>query len=1723
MSGARAKALLLVGVSLARIDATAAAGAAAPTAELAPTVAWRAQAVRFPVSDAEALAAARASDAARDSTHGDDGGDDGRAGAADSPWLPAAWAIGDETTAPVTVGPGKAAAFALLPLSLVRISRADATVPVRLRRVQSDGRAVAFLHEPGLPLGEGCTLVVEPPGAGGAWLVDAAKDVTITISRPVRIAPRSRWAEAEAALGRFLARDEAPGPRDGAASTSEGAEALLPVVPGASSVAWLVAAARAVGGDEARPWRRAFVRLSLATVWPTLAPWFERTALDLPFAGATGPEGVDDTAAEDRADADDATADDATADDDDATAADAADVDARPDREPKRWWRVTGPASVEITPTGGGVIEVQARRVRRGLVAAIPAEPADAAPASLELGDSAGRLARAEAPASAGATVRGAGAFPEARSVTSARGEPLGPILAARAALAAGHGPVTINLGAGTYLVRATWARPRRRLLTWIGDDDAPRALTLPAPGPPPGSSVTARAFVAAATVERGAAPALSTMLALLGELPPTTAPALAWRLRVAALAAYGADPDIRAAALDGVPLPDGAALLSLAPLLGPHGPRDHLRSRSIAAFDLAFRSAPLDPDARRRYLTAFRRDSVWRSVSAAPQGDQPAPASVRFVDTAGGASGTGDPSRAGTDLFALPPARPLTVDVPASAFDPERPVLLRLVVRGAAKARSVLIVDGASIAILPGPPTTLVELATVPGRHTLQVGGSAAAAPAMALVAATPVGPAPAEPTLAAEPNARLRSMVPAGDAASPTWFRLPAANLPGPVQITVRAAARSRPAASLGAPIPLLVHTDLGPFRSIDLVCDAPDPGFEPIGDGEAMCGAARFSVWLPPGARAISVVGPGDRPLLVTVAVRAPRPPPSRAETAPALATDGVHTASGAPPGAAPPTPYTAIAALSADLARAPDDVPRRAERALHLIDLGQYDLARQDLLRLAAADDGRWPPAVVARVDYAFGRYAAATAPTDLPRPSFASLDRAAAAPALAPNPAAPPPPPVILAPAIAALPETLWTKAHALAGADAATRFAGWQALHAETGAYAAGLAALDAAAELLATDPAPPGVAPLAFALAHTLLAEAQHSRVRRILLLAGALSRYRAIDGGSGGAGYERLVVDDSEARRGPGAEVRAALVAAPWPAAEAVVLRPGGGTSLELSLTDPVGAEVWLLCRPLRAASAAEARLSIRLDRNPPLDIVAAPGGVTTVPLGPLGAGRHVAEVTLASESAGYACAVRFVTDRPVGPDQDDRGVDLRHATKLTTVTQARPLSLRVLAPGALWIEGRTAAPGRPSRLDVVATPRGGGPAIRRLVTLPLAADAGARTEARRRLAVGRPAELLLPLAAVGEYDVTIASDGDPALVRLALREDAAGERPTPPGPWYLALGDDEPLAAGPIWPAWPPPLAPLAVAELGADAPSPGTFAVETRAGTRLDQDQDLPEVRASAELWLTFHRRERRSLVYYVGAGVRDYDGAFVGGARAGAYVIPTPGLRLSFTVSALAQPGADAWGLRARLRLSAPIERGPLIRLTPQLALFGAVGERGPNAATVDPQVHSRYAADHPLQLQARLTVRAAPFSDAKAEALTWVTSNSGPSVDHVGVGVVARWLGPAALGRALAVALSYRPSLRLADDHRTQTAFEQRTGAEVSWLATTSAAGRWLVVAGGEAVWSTTAAARITAWLGLRLELAGGRGTTDAFPPDEDFAPAFAPERPPSAQPGPSR
>jgi hypothetical protein len=1598
------------------------------------------------------------------------------------PFVPAAVA---EIAGEATVGPERGAALWLDALDVVRV-RAEPGARPRFQRVLGPGAggsnagARALLDEPGVAAAPGVWYLSQPPGRGDVWLIDAREPTRVTVERPVVRRGRLVWTDVQDEILDWIDADGAP--------------PELPLVDGSAGVRLTLAAERELGralvkldpalAPAVRSWRKASAVLALLPLRPLNQSFFFVDEVDLPGTG----DGVPLVTGDDELDR------------------------MQNQRAYRRAAAAESHAALELD--GPGVLRVETRAFLGRQIATRP----PVAVAVRSGGELLGRAVSDSGPARPPAALLPPPAFPSFTPLVTGDGDWVGERVAITLPLFPGRHRYEIELSGGPLIVRAAVARYRPRL----GQPDGPERFLADAragigAGPASqwlyarlerlaGNFTPPKAAMAELPklLAIGLRPADADALALLAALP-ARAPADVrgyWLLELArGLAGRGDGDGLRRllAGLAEVPPPE--VLGPLAELLPEPTLAERLRSAAVGALDIAWRARPADPGLVRRYAEAWRA-GAWSLLAPSDPGHGAPLRAATWLETPSPGPPGIPPDATPGALVRLPLGRPRRLRALPSPDGTRTPLAQVYVATPAATPGPVVLrVRGQRFATLALAPVEVLEVALPPGDHDVELDGPAGTVGFASLLP-------PPEVPLALDDSANLRHYWPIALGGEPLHVPLPDPRVPGPIRVALRALGGA------GDAIKVAIHTDVGERRVLTFYPGGPDPETRPVdpgaaparradGDG-AVSGEVTVTFRPPPGARELWLTAGGNVPIVASVAVRRYDAPPATV-----------------PPPASAPDPLARLAALSRTIADRADAADALAERAHLLFDLGQGDLARQDLVRLAGRA-ARLEDRLLARLD-------SWAEPTDIGLPNAARpVPLAPALLALAADPAVLTP----LVPAARAARERGAEAARTLLKGDdsmtgyLAARLGGSPLdlvrLYAQTGSLAVGLEAAAALARQVADDSqhAPRGAGALLYGLAARLGPEVDHPALRRAGVLGAALSRWETLEGTEANAGQERLYLLDAPPTTPVGA-VREALLAPPWSPRRAHTLMPGTAAALDVALgaAGHIAADIW--CQELKLGPDPGAcPVTVRVDGTDLRAGTVAPGQLVSTAPRALAAGKHHLEVGLGTGDPNVMASVRFLTDRTLSgappSAREERGyypVPVEKPAHMFAAEKTQPVQVTVLGPATLHVELRGLGP-KPPTVTVRAVPSRGASVVERVET-SAEPDPGARGEPGRSLAPMAPvqADLLLPDAS--PYRVTLQPDAGRVLARIGLRVDAPGAAPPPlPPPWWQGAS----LSAILPWPALPAPLATVDGEVWDASSPfGAGTFSLELSGGSQPigDQDSALQNFEAVAQTVVSWRKQVvDEALWLRLSPMVRyrqDADGAIWGGtAEAYAQGLPLD-LRADLHGGAFTQQAIHGQQLSftGGLRLDRPFQLGDGLYLVGSTTFRWALLTLEPKDVAVgdvqhiDADVYNQYLATHAIGLIPRLSLWWTPYQDHIFEIAGFMTTERDlHTPDYIGATLDWRALLPI-LGDT-ATEIIYRPTYRFQNSERDTAFVRHDLTAGLRWSLWTGGTGR-LLLGADLALFIQSGGTNQTFTLSLRYDLTNGRGLRDVLPPEQSF------------------
>ncbi|MGE6760660.1 hypothetical protein ACQKGO_21765 [Corallococcus interemptor] len=1615
-----------------------------------------------------------------------------------------------QVTGAIEVTSQKGAAVWLGPLDVVRVTGPAGAL--RFTRVPlSDGDEAPELRveEEGVPERPGRWYLAEPMGAGSIWWVTATKNARIVVERPTHTSTARTEERMRDALLKWV---DGKGPRP-ALAFDAATRARLDVDAALEAELVKDEPATSAFRTAVRDWRKA----SALREWALVSPLYGqavRVERPLPTGTEVVLEGMD-----------------------------------------APWVRPEVKGSVwALELEGPGVFSLEARAV---LGNGAPAE----AP-SVEVYGVGGVLAQAQlTPQPAWAEAPEGAALPDGRTARMlASGERVGIVEEMRVALPPGKHNYRVSWKGPAPMLRARVATRRPTLSEALSHQThwtelAEKAWEVVKQDPAARPSLLRQRLVALmpdlarGTYGRikteGLSPLLTAMAALVDgdtdvaveSLKGADASPLAWHLRLltAKKLLDGNKPDVAHALLGTAPaLPDAGFLTAEASELVARLPLgDPLRSRELAALELAWRAEPLSEDIRRSYRAAWWRASRWSQVTPAPREDGTEVKASQWLDLQGLEA---DASMTGSALWPLAVGGTTRVQATGLA---EAPTLLRAYVMTpqGAKANPVLRVGSNAFPLLPLSAVEPVEIALPPGEHALKLEGAEGTRAFLSLAPAQAQG-TPGE-------VGYVRSQWPVKVDKKAVRFRVPDAKLPSPVRVQFRPLN-----AEAGKPIVVRMNTDVGHPRRLVLMPGAASQRHVAL-EGAKGTSSAPVSavVTLPAQAREVWFEPEDPKAqLAVSLAVR-------RAE----VATSEESPAPPQQPQAG--TAYETLQAFSRTLRAQPGEIEPRLARAELLSSLQEDGFARADVGRLLDAQAKLTPEqqrrllALMDRLSQAAPRTVrftqAITQPT-LVSPAFPALDMngsiaanadtqgngtLAANSTTARNGNTVPAGDTSLAAlsaqvragqtdtALAALSgdksltgRYLRARLLSASGEDAAGALA-MAALYRETGLPQVGLEALGMLERLQDSPQAwKDGGAPLGAALASQLQAWADHPDVRRMRFVAGRWTRWEGLRDAEETAGSLVATSEAGTDDEDVAMAVRKALLAPPWKLSEAKLLPAGASRVMSLVVKQPrpLGAEVLCGTTPRPGVdTAGTCAFALRVDGRVVRELQVAEGETAILGTRLDVPGRHQVEVVMARADTQQTGLVRFVDSEEATANA--RVMAAPQPLSLLRSRPGAPVVMTVLGPTALRVRATALSPSAGRELLLRSTPlpsgdgTGGssaeeGPLMH--LGLPEDADPGLQGASQP---LGRMGETWLLLPSRGPHRVSLESPNGEALVQVQLGVASDPSALAAPS-WAQGTTGLEPLP----WPALPPSLA-LLPDGMPPEARTTGLGMVSAEMGYRSEDVEEGEllnrplqtglEVRLSlrrelspGRAWLRFTPEARYPL----------NQTAVLGGTVAG-YVNQLPGdLRLSMQGSVFSQTidGAMRWSARGRIAADRYLRLSPDVGLIPGLGLTleSMQGGSAVDATRYDQNVYWLYGKDHPRRLSPRLSLRWQPFQDHVATVGMSAVSNANLyTVDNAGA--YASWA--ALLGGRLQgtrVELGYGASQRFQDDHRATAYLRHRVSGRLDWNVWMGKGGnRLMLFAEDRAFLSGPYGMQNMFSLGARWDWTGGRGLQDVTPTEEEF------------------
>ncbi|NPC77688.1 hypothetical protein HPC49_05395 [Pyxidicoccus fallax] len=1598
-----------------------------------------------------------------------------------------------QVTGAVEVGPDKGAALWLGPLDVARVTGAPGTLRfVRVPTADAPGPHLR-LEEDGVPEKPGRWYLAEPMGPGSVWVVTATKPGRIWVERP----HGHETAHTDEAMREALLRwVDGEGPRPPLPFHAS----LRTRLELDAELESLLAEGEPEGSPlrgALREWRKAAALREWAQVSPLRGSSLRVSRPDVP-GQEVKLEGMDAAWA-------------------------------RPEE-------TTGSQAMELE--GPGVLSLEVRPLLSG---------PDMQPIAVEVRSAGQTVSRVDV-APEPAWVDGATdvALPtERRARVLPSGERVGMEEELRVALRPGKHAYRVHWEGGAVLLRARVASRRPKLgealageASWHGHakkawdavkaDASPRAAllrrqlaTLTPERASEDASLTSvtdvkglspllRALVALDDVSGARAPeAVEALRSLQGDAGSTP---LAWhlRLRAARLLLDSKQTDAAHALLGTAPsFPEAGWLAAEAAALVARLPLgDPLRSRELAALELAWRAEPLSAEVRRRYRSAWWRASRWTRVVPAPEDDATVLVPSRWLDVQRQDDEEGTPSSGA--LYPLTAGASTRVRATGPA---EAPTLLRAYVLAPSRSGAPLAlrVGEKSFPLLPLSAVEPVEIALPPGEHTVRLEGGTDARAFLSLP--------PAETPGAVKEVGYIRTQWPVRLDKKALRFRVPDAKLPTPVRVQFRFMG------DLSKPLALRMHTDVGRPQRLVLMPGQADSRHLALEGAEGTSAAPVSAVVvLPPLAREVWFE-PEEKntPLMAALSVRRGASVFMDGST-PAVAEAGASATE-------------TLLSLSRRLREAPEDPEARLARAELLLALQEDAFARADLVPLLR-DQQKLSPEQSRRVLALMGHLQdgardslrfqqAITAPTLL-APAFSVLPGAEAEDLTAR---------VTKAREVGAKRalETLaaegqdtvarrYLKARWLAAAGQHEEAAlALVALYRETGLPQVGLEAL-ARLESLESSPRAwrEGGAPLSAALAAQLESWADHPRVRHMRAVASRWTRWERLRDAEQTAGLLDALAEGDPEEADPDV-VRKALLAPPWPLEQGRLLSSGRSRVLSLEVREPrpVGAQV--LCGSTPRVGAEGPRppctFALRVDGRTVAEEQVEDGRTAVLTTVLNGRGRHQVEVLHAKRDTPSLALVRFIDPSVAGTEKTP--LSAQQPLTLLRSKPGTPVVMTVLGPGALRIQARALSPqaGRHVLLSSVvvpsgegtggAGPRSGGSGDGQPVRLGLPEDADPMVR-NVSVPVGRAGETWLLLPNKGPHQVRLESPEGEALVRVEL---GVAEPPdSAPGRWWEQGSTGlEPLP----WPALPPRLSLLPEGvPPSRDPRGLGMLSAELSFRREDIDEGELVErpLRSGMEVRLGLRRElvKERAWLRFQPEARYPMNQPTVFGATTGLYVRELPlDLRLNVQGAFFTQSVEETlrWSARGRLSVDRWVGLSPDLGLVPGLGLALETNQGGSvvDLSRYDQSVYWRYGKDHPRRLTPRLALRWQPFQDHVGTFGTYATTNADlGSLDQAGG--QARW--EALLGgplRGTRAELGYELSYRFQDEHRSEAYLRHRLAGRMDWNVWVGSGSRLMLFAEDRVLLSDPFGLQNVFSLGARWDWMGGRGLRDITPPEEEF------------------
>jgi hypothetical protein len=1672
-----------------------------------------------------------------------------------------ALATGPSVQGPVEVDGRRAAALWLDALEIlrVRVLPPGDVRDLRLRRISAEVDARATMDESGVPAEPGALFLVQPPGAGDAWILSGANPLRLIVERPALRPGRHVWTDVQDAVMRAIDEGAAVMPRLPETAGTAAAELELAAH---AELATLIARASPDATPALVWWRKAAAMVVLGLVRPPRVPYAWRGDLGAELEGLA--EYVDIGV--------------------DATETDTDDERALVMASPITWRRLPGDKRWRVRLQGPGVVRLEARPLF-AKEAEATSRPVTLS-ASLATPGRARHLAWAHGslgPAEIESDIPSARAFPRRRALATRAGLPVGFGTEIRFTLFPGAHTYDVVATGGPLAVRATLARPRPRLGdVLVAQADAgdlahkarraaarlgashPRARVLDAliaevDGAPAGQGggvarePGVRLALEAQAARRGFASHAARVAAGLRirALLDASAehPAIVNWARATFAAAFTRDRQPHLASLVagvGVDAPP-SALAALAPhVQGPLVGRD-LRSRRLGVAELAWRMAAWSRDVRAAYARLWHQQGRWSTVTPAAPSDGVAVQPLRWLEHEVAwvpASGPGF-------LAPLSLGAWQDLDVTASSHAPGRAALVRFFVATTAPDPGPIRINlaGRVLGVVGFDPVELVEVAVAPGRHRVRVEGPSSARVYASAPPASRDGAPRRSPV-----GARARALWPLSSGGSPVAYDLPDPGVAGPVRLSLRAVIRDEDRPLPSEALTVTVHTDVGTPRTLRFLPAPADPTLQALDGSGALSRPATFTLWLPPTSRRLWLTSSSSA-MVASVAVRrdaVTEAPPPRAVRP--VAPEVLPELAGASEDLLRVWKASRALSLASEPVRA---AHLTVERAFALVDAGAGHAAAAEARRaelLWSPSAAAQPPALARRFSATLASLAERIEAWDEPshidlapehtrglpfvlRPALAALDLGATdlqrlgAVARASRARRP----VSLSPSAVAW-ET-WARARlATRAGDLEPALDGLMHLWRSAGLWQAGLEAAAAYQTLLARPAASSsGKHALAFAVATQLLRGARHGVARRLLASSSAGSQWEPVRRVETSGGFERCESDRRFEDLSPEDQLGWALSGAPFAVTRARAITAGRAAVVRLSLRRSVRMKVSAWCPPPLGTFGGPCALSARNDGAALTVARVEPGREAVIAdLHLLPGTRHIEIEDPGAVSADVPglpareTVIRLSTDRALAGEEQAQeahlsdtasdvmsGLALRAPSRAHVATASQMIVTHILGPAVLRIRARRYGTLTPGRLALEAAAAGDAP-TRDLLELDATRDPGKHIVRPDAPILSRPREAMLFLEKPGVHVISVAVETGAALVELDVRRDrnAPAPRPKPPTT-AIAIGADSLR-----FPALPPDVTIGADVDDAAPISPWGTLSLGLLAGREdvnhdAAPEQDLAGVVEARVAWR--RRLDRHRLWTRLETAARQRrDDPMTTLMEATVHAEPLgPSLRLSAQAGGYFQSSHRDAPTRLTGKMGALgfLRAGPAVALSGGLSL-GLVHQSlaarpsGDDGRTLDQLVYSDHGRDHPRALETQTSAMYLGLQDQLPVAGLRARSNADlASIDLAELSVEWRGLVQIPALWTPLFKIFYRPGWWFADAHRAAGFFRHHAGARLAWSLWTGQTGRFLVDIADDLYASPSFGTRNILRIGLRYDFTAGRGLRDLLRDEDDFAP----------------